>query len=146
MMNSTTIGFQGELSPLSNFHHSPFEIDGKVFNTAKHWIQYTKAVFFDDKATAESIMECDTPLGAKRQGYSVHLFDSKLWKDQGYNLCLPGIRAKYVQNPMLMSMLKTTSPKLLVECSTDRLRGTGVSLRELDPLNKDKWHNTGWLS
>ena len=90
-------------------------------------------------------MECDTPLGAKSQGYSVQHFDSKLWDEQGYNLFLPGIRAKYVQNPMLMSMLKTTTPKLLVECSIDRLWGTGVSLRESDLLNKDKWHNTGSL-
>ena len=41
--NSTTIGFQGELSPWSNFHHSPFKMDGKQFITAEHWVQYTKA-------------------------------------------------------------------------------------------------------
>ena len=144
--NATTIGFQAELSPWSNFHNNPFEINGHVFNTAEHWIQHTKALFFDDKGTAESILESKTPLEAKRLGYSVQCFDSKLWKDHGYNICLPSIRAKYVQNPMLMSMLKTTTPKLLVECSTDKLWGTGVSIRESDPLNKDKWHNTGWLS
>ena len=133
-MNSTTIGFQGELSPWCNFHHSPFEIDGKVFNTAEtldsvH--QSSLFCFFDDKATAESIMECDTPLGAKRQGYNVQHFDSKLWNEQGYNLCLPGIRAKYVQNPMLMSMLKTKTPKLLVECSTDRALGNWSVIKRI---------------
>ena len=41
--NETTIGFQGELSPWSNFHNSPFEMDEMRFKTAEHWIQYTKA-------------------------------------------------------------------------------------------------------
>ena len=44
--NAMTIGFQWELSPWSNFHHSPFEIEGKQFSTAEHWIQYSKAKFF----------------------------------------------------------------------------------------------------
>ena len=117
-----------------------------MFNTAEHWIQYTKALFFEDKTTAECILDCETLLEAKRLGYSVQCYDPKLGKEHGYNLCLPGIRAKYMQNPMLMSMLKTTAPKLLVECSSDKLWGTGVPMRESEPLNKDKWHNTGWLS
>ena len=62
------------------------------------------------------------------------------------DLCLPGIRAKYHQNPTLLNMLRTTSPKLLVECSADKIWGTGVPLKEKDALNKEKWHNTGWLS
>ena len=122
--NATTIGFQGELSPWSHFHNSPFEINGHMFNTAEHWIQYTKALFFEDKTMAECILDSETPLEAKMLGYSVQLYDAQLWKEHGYNLCLPGIKAKYVQNPMLMSMLKTTTPKLLVECSADKLWGT----------------------
>ena len=144
--NETTIGFQGELSPWSNFHNSPFEVDGLMFNTAEHWIQYTKVQYFEDKTTVECILDCKTPLEAKRLGYSVQHFDPKLWKEHGYDLCLPGIRAKYVENPMLMSMLKTTAPNLLVECSSDKLWGTGVSMRESEPLNNNKWHTTGWLS
>ena len=35
-VNKTTIGFSGELSPWSNFHRSPFEINGQKFNTAEH--------------------------------------------------------------------------------------------------------------
>ena len=42
--------------------------------------------------------------------------------------------------------VEDNSPKLLVECSSDKLWGTGVSMRESEPLNNNKWHNTGWLS
>ena len=43
-------------------------------------------------------------------------------------------------------MLKTTSPKLLVESSTDKIWGTGVPLKDNEALNQEKWHNQGWLS
>lgn len=144
--NATTIGFQGELSPWSNFHYSPFEIDGKQFTTAEHWIQSTKATFFQDKKIAEAIINCNTALEAKRWGYKVQGFDPKIWNEKGYDLCLPGIKAKYKQNPTLLNMLKTTAPQLLLESTNDKTWGIGVPLKETDALNKDKWHNTGWLS
>ena len=40
------IGFFGELNALSNFHPCKFEIDGVVFPTSEHYIQYTKAMLF----------------------------------------------------------------------------------------------------
>ena len=85
-------------------------------------------------------------LEAKRIGYQVKGFDPKLWNDNGYEICYQGIKAKFDQNADLYKMLKTTSPKLLVESSTDKTWGTGVSLRDSCTLNQDKWHSTGWLS
>ena len=43
-------------------------------------------------------------------------------------------------------MLKSTAPKILVEATSDRLWGTGISLRDHQALNPDKWHNKGWMS
>ena len=61
-------------------------------------------------------------------------------------LCLEGIRAKFVQNPPLLNMLKSTEPKVIVESSLDKLLGTGVQLRDQNALNPEKWHGTGWMS
>lgn len=144
--NETTIGFQGELSPWLNFHNSPFEIDEIRFKTAEHWIQHTKAKLFGDETSADAIINSDTAIEAKRLGYRIQGFDAKMWYDKGYDLCLPGIRAKYHQNPTLLNMLRTTLPKLLVESTADKTWGTVIPLKEKDALNKEKWHNTGWLS
>ena len=144
--NDSTVGFQGELSPWSNFHNSPFVMDGIKFNTAEHWIQYTKSKLFGDEPMATSILNCDTARDAKRLGYKIQGYDSKIWHEKGYDLCQPGIKAKYLQNPTLLDMVRTTSPKLLVESSPDKLWGTGVPLKDNDALNKEKWYNTGWLS
>ena len=40
--DNDTIAFHGELSPLSNFHHSPFTIDNHIFHSTDQWIQYQK--------------------------------------------------------------------------------------------------------
>ena len=51
------IAFQGEHSPYSNFHQSPFKLDGRVFESAEQWIQYQKSILFHDTQTVEQIMQ-----------------------------------------------------------------------------------------
>ena len=46
----------------------------------------------------------------------------------------------------LLAMLKTKSPKILAEATTDRLWGTGIQLRDSCVLDTEKWSGTGWLS
>ena len=41
---------------------------------------------------------------------------------------------------------KTTEPKVLVEASNDKVWGTGISLRDSQALNTNKWNGMGWLS
>ena len=52
-------------------------------------------------------------------------------------MCLEGIRAKFFQNHNLFLLLKETSPKLLVEASTDRIWGTGIALHDDQVLNQE---------
>ena len=145
-VNETVIGFSGELSPWSNLHKSPFELNGIKFTTAEQWIQYTKSNLFGDTLTSDQILNSETAMEAKRLSYNIQGYDPKIWHEKGYHLCLPGIKAKFIQNPPLLKMLKTTSPKLLVESTIDKTWGTGVPLKENDALNREKWHNSGWLS
>ena len=67
------------------------------------------------------------------------------WKADRFEICLKGIEAKFKQNKELWSMLKTTEPKTLVEASTDRLWGTGTSLKDTHVLNTKMWYGKGWL-
>ena len=146
--NDTIIGFSGELSPWSNFHRSPFELNGLRFTTPEHSIQYAKSKLFGDQQhqTTELILNSENTLDAKRLGYRIQGYDPKIWHEKGYDLCIPGIKAKFQQNPTLLCMLKTTSPKLLVESTTDKIWGTGVPLKDNEALNQEKWYNQGWLS
>ena len=101
---------------------------------------------FGDRVTADQILTCDNAYEAKRLGYHIAGFDMKRWINDGYSLCYDGIHAKFTQNRSLLMMLKSTAPKVLVEATSDRLWGTGISLRDHQALNPDKWHNKGWMS
>ena len=78
-----------------------------------------------DESSATSILNCETARDAKRLGYNIQGYNSKTWYEKGYDLCQPGIKAKYLQNPTLLNMLRITSPKLLVESSPDKNLGDG---------------------
>ena len=144
--DSCHIAFHGELGPYSNFHRSSFILKDQQFHSAEQWIQYQKALLIGDSFTANQILATTMPYESKRLGYHVNGFDIGRWKNEGYYLCLEGIKAKFAQNPPLLNMLKSTEPKVLVESSLDRLWGTEVQLLDLDALNPEKWHGTGWMS
>ena len=99
-----------------------------------------------DSITANDILWCDTAFEAKCLGYKINGFNMQRWSTDGYDICLEGIRSKFVQNPPLLQMLKATGSKLIVEASTDKLWGTGISLRDNQALNPECWHSRGWMS
>ena len=144
--NDTHLVFAGELSPYSNFHPSPFIINGQTFHSSEQWVQYQKALTFGNSYTANQILQTDTALECKRLSHNINGVDNEKWKSVGYELCFDGIREKFLQNPPLLAMLKTMTPKTLAEATTDRLWGTGVRLRDRSALDTGKWSGVGWLS
>ena len=133
----------GDLSPYSNFHHSPFEINSQQFHSAEQWIQYQKALMFGDSYMANRILLADTPMECKRLSYKINGVDREKWQSDGYE---GGVCEKFIQNQPLLQLLKTMSPKILAEATTDRLWGTGIALWDSCALQTDKWHSSGWLS
>ena len=144
--NDTHLVFTGELRPYSNFHPSPFIINGQTFHSSEQWVQYQKALTFGDSYTANQILQTDTALECKHLSHNINGVDNEKWKSVGYELYFDGIREKFLQNPPLLAMLKTTTPKTLAEATTDRLWGTGIRLRDRSALDTGKWSGIGWLS
>ena len=69
--NDSHIVFHGELSPYSNFHHSPFKSGGNSFLNAEQYMQYHKALFFGDTETGNKILQAENPYGAKCLSYLI---------------------------------------------------------------------------
>ena len=61
------------------------------------------------------------------------------------DICFPGIRAKFMQNPLLLKFLQSTTPLTLAESSYDKLCGTGISLYDTNALKQTHWANQGIL-
>ena len=125
-LNESTLMFHEELSPYSNFHVSPFWVDGILYKTAEHYIQYRKALLFGDNATANQILRSEAVIDAKRLSYNISDFNWLQWINKDLEICNRGIREKFIQNTPLLEMLKTTAPKSIAEASYDKLLGTGI--------------------
>ena len=144
--NAEYIAFHGEHSPWSNFHPSPFVLNSQQYHSAEQWIQFQKVMLFGDSHTANLILQCSTPQECKRLSHYIRGIDHEKWRNEGFNLCLDRLRAKFIQNKDLIAMLKTTEPKLLVEVRNDKLCGTGIPLKDSHALNDKRWSSKGWLS
>ena len=141
-----TVGFFGEINPLSNFHPAKFTLDGQEFISSEQYIQATKAYYFNDLESYQRIMGCKTSFDCKQLAWSIRNVDGKQWDAVARSLCEKGIREKFLQNPHLMHVLiERTSNKTIVECANDRLWGNGKALSEESCLNRDVWISQGIL-
>ena len=109
----SAIGFFGELNPLSNFHGCSFEWNGITFHSSEQFIQFQKAMLFKDIKTADLIMKCNTALECKQMATNVINFSSNEWNQKAKELCKPGIKCKFQQNPSLAATLLETGDKTL---------------------------------
>ena len=141
-----TVGFFGEINPLSNFHPAKFIVDGQEFISSEQYIQATKAHYFNDLESYQKIMGCKTSFDCKQLAWSIKDVDGKKWDAVARSLCEKGIREKFLQNPHLMqTLIEKTSNKTIVECANDRLWGNGKALSEESCLNRDVWITQGIL-
>ena len=142
--NENTVGFFGEINPLSNFYPSQFTHDGIQYISSEQLIQACKAKLFGDLETYNQILCCTLSLECKNLAKYIRNVDERKWEDVAVSTCLPGIRSKFYQNISAMDTLfYKTGMKRIVECASDQLWGTGVPLGDPDCLDPTKWTSQG---
>ena len=142
--NENTVGFFGEINPLSNFYPSRFNYDGVTYISSEQLIQANKAKLFGDMDTYNQILCSNTSIECKNLSRQIRNVDESKWQEEAAQICLPGIRAKFLQNPHIMDiLLNKTGSKMIVECASDRLWGTGIPLGEPSCLDHMKWISQG---
>ena len=115
-----TVGFFGEINPLSNFHESPFTHEGTQYISSEQFIQANKAKYFGDLDTYSMILGCTTSLECKILSKQIRNVDDSKWDEVAGAVCYPGIQAKFQQNPYAMDILiRKTGNKRIVECASD---------------------------
>ena len=143
--DSHSLGFFGELNPFSNFHQCRFSLDGIEYHSTEQYIQLKKAEFFKDDVARERILHCEDAVDSKEISRDITNFNKREWSKVAEELCLPGIRAKFFQNPGLMAALLNTGNKNIVESSYDDLWGTGIPLSDPSTLDESQWKSVGLL-
>ena len=118
--NDTTIGFFGELNPLSNFRRATFTCKDVTYHSSEQFIQHRKATYFGDYITTNKIKNTTTALECKQLSVNIRNFDRKKWEKVVKTQCKLGIKCKFEQNSGLANiLLKCTENKTIVECTTD---------------------------
>lgn len=101
----------------SQWHHTPFRLEGREFVTAEQWMMYCKAVLFDDASIAEKIATEVDPAVQKRLGQAVQGFDQAIWDFWKIDIVYRGNMAKFSQNEGARRQLRNTAGTMLVEAN-----------------------------
>ena len=116
----------------SQWHVTPFLVDGARFNTAEQWMMAGKAVLFGDAERAAAIMATDDPAEQKRLGQLVAGFDTATWDSHKVAIVFRGNVEKFSQNAGARRHLIATAGAMLVEANPrDWIWGCGLA--EDDP-------------
>ena len=142
--NHDTIGFFGELNPLSNFHPASFYVNGTHYTSSEQFIQHTKAILFKDYSTTRKILNASSALECKELAKDIDKYSKELWEKEAKKHCKIGIKEKFAQNSGLKDVLiYCTENKQIVESVNDRFWGLGVPLHRSDCLNPRQWISQG---
>ena len=130
-------------SPLSNFYPTTFKAEDKVFKSAEQYFVYKKAVHFDDKDTAQMVLQTNEPERIKQIGKSVQGFQKSEWHRVATEYLYQAMLSKFTQNEALRGFLLSTTGNILIEASpSDKFWGIGLSLKDPNLFDQTKWRGT----
>lgn len=130
----------------SQWHPTPFIVDGEGFQTAEQWMMFAKARLFADEERAASILATPDPATQKRLGQQVQNFDQATWDASKINIVYDGNRAKFEQNEGARRQLKSTSGTMLVEANPrDWIWGAGLAIDDPRVNQPQEWRGENLL-
>lgn len=131
---------------LSQWWLSKFVHEGKIYESAEHWMMACKARLFGDLAMELQILKAESPAIAKKLGRKVARFDSAVWDAHKFEFVLQGNVLKFGQNQPLKNFLFSTGDKVMVEASPmDAIWGIGLSADAVGIENPANWRGENLL-
>jgi len=124
----------------SQWYVAPFDVGGKHYPTAEHFMMERKAALFGDEETGARILQASNPGAAKALGRQVRGFDEAVWLEHRFPIVVRANQAKFTQNPELGQFLTQTGSRILVEASPiDQIWGIGLAQDDERVHNPDQW-------
>jgi len=131
---------------LSQWHKSPFTINGITYNCPEQYMMHQKSVLFGDDETGQNILATDSPREQKALGRLVKNFRYDIWAANAKNIVYNGNKAKFLQNPDLLEKLMSYGTRKFVEASpADTIWGIGMGEDHFRIEDEDSWVGTNWL-
>jgi ribA/ribD-fused uncharacterized protein len=133
-------------SCFSQWYESSFNVDGKQYQTAEHFMMAEKARLFGDFEAEKSILASANPGAAKKFGRNVLGFNEAIWINNRFEIVVKANIEKFGQNPELKEFLLNTGDRVLVEASpVDRIWGIGLAEDNRDIENPNNWKGLNLL-
>lgn len=121
-------------------------VEGVVYPTSEHWMMAAKARLFGDDVALARILRSPDPGAAKAAGREVRGFDEASWERERYDIVLDGTRAKFIQHPDLLQVLRRTGDRLIAEASpVDAVWGIGLAADHPDAVHPTFWRGLNLL-
>lgn len=131
---------------LSQWWPSPFNVDGRHYATAEHFMMWSKAMLFGDETAAARILDAKHPSEAKALGRQVERFDEAAWERARFGIVVAGSIAKFSQHGDLRAFLTGTGNRVLVEASPmDRVWGIGLAASDPEAGDPARWRGANLL-
>ncbi|MDQ8029622.1 MAG: NADAR family protein [Brevundimonas sp.] len=130
----------------SQWHPTPFTLEGLSLATAEQWMMVGKARLFGDEAAASAILATPDPAEQKRLGQTVRDFDQAIWDLWKIDIVHRGNRAKFSQNEGAARQLKATARSMLVEANPrDWIWGVGLHVDDVRAHDPAEWRGSNLL-
>lgn len=131
---------------LSNWYPCRFAVDGVEFSSMEQYMMYKKAVYFGDTTVAGKILATNDVAEIKALGRLVANYNESYWNGIRQIVVFTGLLAKFTQNDDLKAQLAATGDSVLAECAVrDTIWGIGLSMKDPDRLDIDKWKGQNLL-
>lgn len=146
------IGFHELHDPypfFSNWFEVGFNLAGRHYTSSEQFMMYQKVSLAGETELARKIMATDDPKKAKEYAGAQYFknFDKirDYWTKHSYHVVKRGVRAKFAQNPELLSLLDKTGNALICECARkDTVWGIGINYNDdHGPIWRDVRNWTG---
>jgi len=132
--------------PFSQWWQSEFKVGTTMYYTAEQYMMAEKARLFGDGLALSEILATLDPKKQKAWGRKVRNFDQKIWNENKVRIVYHGNKAKFTQNPDLLSDLFATEDKLIVEASPyDKVWGIGLNEQMAKVIPEKNWEGENLL-
>ena len=133
-------------SCFSQWYEASFSVEGRLYQTAEHWMMAEKARLFGDDEIYRQILKSNNPGHAKALGRRVKNFDQQVWEENRFDIVVKGNYHKFNQNEALKSFLRNTKNRILVEASpVDNIWGIGLAQDHPDIEDPPAWKGLNLL-
>lgn len=132
--------FWGSSEIYSNFHYSPFVVNGVRYRCVEQFMMACKAMLFGDMVALGLIMKETVPFKMQQIGRTVKGYTDEKWFAVRDDVVFQGCLAKFQQNQVMGRTLLATDDLMMVEASPkDRIWGIGLGENDPRALIPTKW-------